>query len=243
MTQNVCQTENLASCLDMKEMRAHPDWTLSRRKRVMWEIPEDVPLFNMALVYKVCDMPIPTVKSWFQRKHVHLSEDDGRSPSQGLPNRLTLRSVLVLAVTSELVRLGTLPADAFKAANFWMRSGVVEGQVGALARREAGGLFPSPYLTYLTMGTDPADKGEWPCRIFAVNPQGKFAHSELYNALFHRGRVSAKIVLLNMIDARVRHMCHLAVLGDRAPPEPDWEVVAAQMLRDLPPESIDEGAA
>ncbi|WP_156363609.1 hypothetical protein [Sphingomonas sp. Leaf357] len=196
----------------------------------MWQIPEDVPLFTMATVSRAADVAPPTIRAWFQRKHVRLKDGDSKAHINGLPNKFTLRSVLMLAVTSELVRLGSLPAEAFKCAEHWMGNGTVDGQVGAAARRDAGGLFADPFMTYLVVGVDTAVEASRPCRIEGINPHDPAAHSAFFNALFFRGRSSAKIVLLNMVDRRVRQVCQEAVLGEGAPPEPDWEAVAAELI-------------
>lgn len=196
----------------------------------MWQIPDDVPLFTMATVSRAADVAPPTIRAWFQRKHARLKEGDTKAHINGLPNKFTLRSVMMLAVTSELVRLGSLPADAFKCAEHWMGDGVAEGQVNAVASRDAGGLFAAPLMTYLVVGADDISKTSQPCRIEGIDPHDPKAHSAFFNALFFRGRSSAKIVLLNMVDRRVRQVCHEAVLGDSAPPAPDWEAVAAKLI-------------
>lgn len=198
----------------------------------MWQIPEDIPLFTMSTVAKAADVAPANLRAWFQRRHVSLNEGDTKRHINGAANKFTLRSVLMLAVTAELVRQGSLPKPASNAATHWMTQGVLQGQSGAPERREGGGLFPSPYMTYLVAGADltNSDDDDCPCRIIGIDPDSPNAHNELFGALFARGRASAKIVLLNLIDRRVRQVCHEAILGDAAPPEPDWEAVVTKML-------------
>ena len=223
--------ESQKSKIDAPLKRAHQA-RMSPHKDLMpmWQIPNDVPLFTMATVSRAADVAPPTIRAWFQRKHARLKEGDTKAHTNGLPHKFTLRSVMMLAVTSELVRLGSLPGEAFKCAEHWMSDGAIEGQVGAVASRDVGGLFAAPRMTYLIVGADGVSGTSQPCRIEGIDPHDPKAHSAFFNALFFRGRSSAKIVLLNMVDRRVRQVCQEAVLGDGAPPEPDWEVVAAKLI-------------
>lgn len=196
----------------------------------LWTIPENVPLFTMATVAAAAGVAPPTIRAWFQREHVTLNEADTKAHTNGAPNRFTLRSVLMLAVMAELVRLGTSPGAAAEAAQHWLHHGVLEGQYGAPARREGGGLFPKPFTTFLTIGPEGAPAKPWPCEIVAVDRRDPRAQSALFDALFLRGRSSGKVILLNALDRRVRQVCYQSILGDAAPPEPDWEAEVAEML-------------
>ncbi len=219
--------------IDGNPKQAHMVHTdLHKDHKPMWQIPDDIPLFTMATVAKAAEVAPATMRAWFQRGHVRLNDGDTERHINGAPNKFTARSVLMLALTAELVRQGASPAIASRAADHWMRDGVAEGQQGAPALRRSGGLFPAPYMTYLVMGAEvePESSREPVCRIAGIDPQASDAHSTLFGALFFRGRASAKIVLLNLIDRRVRQVCHEAILGDGAPPEPDWEAVATKML-------------
>lgn len=223
--------EDEQSDIDAFPKRAHQGARLTHKdQQPVWQIPDDVPLFTMATVSRAADVAPPTIRAWFQRKHARLKEGDTKAHLNGLPNKFTLRSVMMLAVTSELVRLGSLPGEAFKCAEHWMGDGAIEGQVGAVASRDLGGLFAAPLMTYLVVGADGVSGTSQPCRIEGIDPHDPKAHSAFFNALFFRGRSSAKIVLLNMVDRRVRQVCQEAVLGDGAPPEPDWEAVAAKLV-------------
>lgn len=195
-----------------------------------WTIPENVPLFTMATVATAAGVAPPTIRAWFQREHVTLNEADTKAHTNGAPNRFTLRSVLMLAVMAELVRLGTPPGAAAEAAQHWLHHGVLEGQYGSPARREGGGLFPKPFTTFLTIGAEGSSAKPWPCEIVAVDPRDPRAMSTLFNALFLRGRSSGKIILLNAVDRRVRQVCHQAILGEKVVQEPDWEAEIASML-------------
>jgi len=221
------------SALDRKPMRAHRvEMQEHLDKKPTWTIPDNVPLFTMATVARAADVPPATVRAWFQRGHVSLNEGDSKAHTKGAPNRFTLRSVLMLAATAELVRLGTTPATAFVASEHWMIHGVLKGQYGAPARREGGGLFPHPFKTYLVIGADGVERtpNQWPCEIVAIDPHSPTAHSAFFNALFFRGRGSAKIVLLNMLDRRVRQVCYETILGKDAPHEPDWEAEFVELM-------------
>ncbi|MDY1008961.1 hypothetical protein [Sphingomonas sp. CFBP9019] len=219
-------SETPKSSLDRKPMQAHlVQMQEHLETNTTWTIPDNVPLFTMATVARAADVPPATVRAWFQRGHVSLNEGDSKAHTKGAPNRFTLRSVLMLAATAELVRLGTTPGAAFVASEHWMIHGVLKGQYGAPARREGGGLFPHPFKTYLVIGADGVGRtpNQWPCEIVAIDPHSPTAHSAFFNALFFRGRGSAKIVLLNMLDRRVRQICYETILGKDAPNEPDWE--------------------
>ncbi len=198
----------------------------------MWQIPDNVPLFTMATVAKAAEVAPATIRAWFQREHVRLNEGDAKAHINGAPNKFTLRSVLMLTVTAELVRQGSSPSAASVAAEHWMLHGVLEGQFGAPARREGGGLFPSPFTTYLITGSDAAVAAtpDRPCQIVGIDRNDPRAYSALFGAMFFRGRPSAKIVLLNLIDRRVRQVCQESILGDAGQPEPDWDDVAEKML-------------
>ncbi len=196
-----------------------------------WTIPDDVPLFQMLTVASAANVPSNTLRAWFQRKHVRLSADDTKNHINGLPSKFTLNSVKMIAATAELVRLGLHPRKAFDASDYWMRSRAKSGEMGDLADRLEGGLFPLPMMTYLVVAGDgaPTPHGR-PAEVVGINPNEASAHNRLFGALFARGRVSAGVVLLNAIDASVRYVCQQAVLGDNAPPPQGWEAVVANVL-------------
>ncbi len=198
----------------------------------MWQPPEDVALFTMATVARAAGVEPPTLRAWFQRKHVVMNRADSKAPMNGASSKFTYRSVLMLATMAELVRQGSTPRMASKAAEHWMTHGVLEGQFNAPAQREGGGLFPAPYLTFLIAGDDSEIEASdsSPCRIEGISPNSPGAFNTMFGAVCQRGRPGAKVVFLNIIDSRVRQICHEAILGDAAPPEPDWEAVAAKLV-------------
>ena len=222
-----------AAAVDLRPKQAHKvHHSTHQDHRPMWQVPDNVPLFTMATVARAVDVAPATIRAWFQRDHVRLNEGDTKAHINGAPNRFTLRSVLMLTVMAELVRQGSSPSVASTAAEHWMVHGVLEGQFGAPARRDGGGLFPAPFTTYLIAASDgsASASSDRPCQIVGIDRRDPRAYQSLFGALFLGGRASAKIVLLNLIDRRVRHVCHEAILGDGAPAEPDWETLAEKLL-------------
>jgi hypothetical protein len=169
---------------------------------------------------------------WMQRGHLALSSDDSKGHASGAATKFTFRSVMMITVMGELVRMGETPRDAFEAVEHWMTQGVLEGQYGAPARREGGGLFPQPFLTYLIAGTQGAPKVHgFPCHIVGIDPKGDASHNKLFGALFAGARPSAKVIQLNLLDQQVKQICMDAILRtDRYSKEADWNEIVEDLL-------------
>lgn len=160
----------------------------------------DTPLFPMSVVAVAAKTPANTLRSWFQRGHVTLQSADAKAADNGLPHLFTLRSVLALAATAELVRLGQSPASAYEAAGSW-----IYGEHEEAGRTcESASLFRSPGKGevdfYTLMVTSPYGLN---VRLLPVPVGGTLS---LYD-LLGTGRIGARLVWLDYIDKHVRGVC------------------------------------
>lgn len=106
----------------------------------------DQPLFPVSVAAVAAKVPPNTIRSWFQREQVTLQNSDAKASANGLPHLLTLRSVLALAATAELVRQGVKPKEAYAAACEWIY--IIDEDQG-LERPDAG-LYPDHYTVLIS---------------------------------------------------------------------------------------------
>lgn len=195
-----------------------------------WHPPENAPLYTIGTVERAVGTTKNNLRLWIFRGHIKLGEGDAGGNGKGVPTYFTLRTILILAVTAELVRCGSTPKSAFDAAENWMLFGDIEGEMGAPARREPGGLYPTGWATFLVMA--PALPGTASRKatsyVRAVRHAPGTAPSLPFGALFGGNGRSSTIVWLNAIDRHVRQVC----AEDRSEGREqgiDWNAIAENM--------------
>lgn len=161
----------------------------------------DAPLFPISVAAVASKMEANTLRSWFQREHVSLQKSDVAAGANGLPHLFSLRSVLALAATAELVRLGEHPSSAFQAALGWTLIGEAI-QTGHPAPRYPAGLYPAGYRTILISS---------PYGVaYRVIPIEETPGKPLwvpFHEIFGTHRYGARVVWLDFIDWQVRGVC------------------------------------
>lgn len=174
-----------------------------------WRPPENVPLYTIATVERAIGVTKNNLRLWMFRGHIALGEGDAGRRGKGVPTHFSLRTILILAVTAELVRCGSTPKSAFDAAENWMLFGDIEGEGGAPARREPGGLYPKGWATFLVVAPALPGKASRKAtsRVRAVRHEEGTVLSVPFGLLFSGNGRSSTIVWLNAIDTHVRQVC------------------------------------
>jgi hypothetical protein len=112
----------------------------------------EVPLFPLSVAAVGARFNVATIRSWFQRGNLGLLERDARAAENGLPHLLSFRSIVAIAITCDLTRLGLSPKLAFEHASKFTDSAnncVLTGM-----QRKPCDLFGAGYATILTIPHD-----------------------------------------------------------------------------------------
>jgi hypothetical protein len=168
----------------------------------------NAPQFPSDLACEAAQIDLATLKNWASRKpSAVLIGDEERvaSGEQRSVFRFTLRRVLQLAITAELVKLGLAPREAsLHAAQFTdMEDGELPGRqsrrMGELFRRHHTFMLIYPDAAYCAIENIKADE---PWRLVVRKGDGA-----------PRNFSSAIILNLNQIDARVRVVVGLPIMA------------------------------
>ena len=84
----------------------------------------DAPIYSLADLTKVTQLPSGTVRMWLERKILALGDHDIDASGKGSTRQLTLRTLYVAATMAEITRLGVSPSQAAKWAHVIWRLGV-----------------------------------------------------------------------------------------------------------------------
>jgi hypothetical protein len=90
------------------------------------------PLFPIARVAPVSGVKPGTIRTWKQRGHLRLIDQDRKAQINGQADLFSLRGVLGLAAMGALVRQGIDPAVAGDAARAWITVGTEDCPPGEL---------------------------------------------------------------------------------------------------------------
>lgn len=103
----------------------------------------DTPLFPISVAAQAARVEAGTMRIWFERKRVALTEYDQASTKEHPARLLTFRSVLSLAVAADLTRgTGGDVSLALKQAQCWTLHDHREPMDGNYIRADAAGLYP-----------------------------------------------------------------------------------------------------
>jgi hypothetical protein len=86
----------------------------------------DEPRYLISSVARAADVPVATLRSWLQRRHLWLAKHDHPAEAFGSAHRLSLRSALRVGAMAELIALGVPPRRAGEAALLWTEAGSPE---------------------------------------------------------------------------------------------------------------------
>lgn len=166
----------------------------------------DIPLFPIAVAAQAARVAPNTMRMWFDRKRVSLTEYDSPSSRENPARLLTLRSVLALAVTADLSRgSGSDVSLALKQARLWTDYSHSARLNGVDYAAVAAGLFDGDNIMTVLV-----HHGEDWSQIVPVNIGMEDVQGLKFDLLFpSRYPVYAmpRLLLLNSIDQYVRGVC------------------------------------
>lgn len=99
------------------------------------------PIYTIADMAKATGLSASTIRSWYQRGHINLGEDDTDALKNGQARLFTARTVVLVGVFSALTQMGVAAPKAEECARRFAYFGV-DG-------REPAGLFPNARDTVL----------------------------------------------------------------------------------------------
>jgi len=158
--------------------------------------PSD-PLFSLGAITRITDIPMNRMRMWIARGYIELLGLRESQPAlqQGKQHNFTFRNVMVVALMKELNALGVDLRPAFEAAEQWMAFGDLPGEMGAVARREPGGLFdPAEFMTLLVYSNTAPH-----VRMVAMKKDAGGRHAIGLNELFFRGERGSRVLFVNPI--------------------------------------------
>lgn len=167
----------------------------------------NIPQFSSDLACEAAQIKPSTLKNWISRTpSAVLVGDEERVPTgqQRASYRFTLRRVLQLAITAELVRLNIPPREAsLFAAQF---TDLEEGNLPSRPTRKMGELYRKHYTLMIISAEAP--------HAFIENVKA----DEVWRVIMRKGPgasrpTSAIVINLNEIDARVRMTLGLPILA------------------------------
>ena len=172
-------------------------------------IDYDTAKYPISQAAKASGFELGTLRSYYQRGHFRLLHGkDQAAAAKGLPHYLSLRSVLALAVSQRLWRMGLDPWLAFKAGLIFTNGG---DHNYAGPARAPGELYPLEVgFTVLIWQENDAVK------IVPLPKNGGLDFATLFWNPTTRERTQSLIVLLNDVERDV--FCALGIDGHESPP-------------------------
>ncbi|KKN94434.1 hypothetical protein LCGC14_0187810 [marine sediment metagenome] len=156
----------------------------------------DEPLYRISQVADAAEVPVNTIRAWFQRGYLRLLDTDKRAEGAGLPHYISMRGALYIGTVAALVAHGVPPKVAGHEALHWLHTGAgCHPGMKPGSQRDPGALFCDG-LTVLCIYADS------PSRVKNIPFSGGNAF-DLF--LGHNGRtVGVTAVLLNYVDRKIR---------------------------------------
>ena len=163
--------------------------------------------FTLADVSKATDVPVATIRSWFQRRHMTLGLSD-KSVGAGIARKVTLQTAMAIAITGELVsKFGLHPRRAATAATVFSHIGAPDEDTGI--GRIPGRLWAGPELAdtvLVILADDPEGSSSTVLRI----PRSKRFCDVFGTRLFgQHGAQYAIVVVLDELVHQVRARLNL----------------------------------
>ena len=190
------ETGHFSACLMQLHQLGHMQ-THEVRMNIQDRENLDEALFPVAVAAVAAKVPANTIRSWFQREQVTLQGRDAKASANGLPHLLTLRSVLALAATAELVRQGMKPGDAYSSACEWIY--ICEEYEGK--ERLDAGLYSDSYTVLISSPYGRSTK------IIAVPLEGGNKLSIPLFDVFGMQRNGARLIWLDYIHRDAIGVC------------------------------------
>ena len=159
----------------------------------------DEPMYALGETAKAADMKVSLLKNWTDRE---IFEPDRPASGHGTRALFSLRTVLHIALTAQLVEMGVTPIRASAIASIWTHTRHGPGPDEGVPGRDFGGLFGGGFWTVFAFSKAGGD-----ATIRAVDPRKTLA-ADAFTWLGQgplRGTPRVSMVLLDTVHSHVVH--------------------------------------